>query len=715
MVRSVAVVTAPRYPDGCDPARRGGVRRGMRASGRDRPTGSTGSTTSSAPSPRPCTVRSSCWRAPAPARPGPSRTASRTASPPGSTTRAARSRSPSPRGRPARCASRLRALGVDGVQVRTFHAAALRQLRYFWPRLSGGDFPELLPSKARLVAEAASRCKLPTDTATVRDLASDLEWAKVNFLSGAGRRDARRCVSPHAGRRRGRLRAGADGLRGRQGGPRPARLRGRPARHGGALADRPDIADAVRAAYRWFTVDEYQDVNPLQQRLLGLWLGERDDVCVVGDANQTIYTFTGATPSYLTSFRSTLPRRHRGAARAVLPLHAADRLAGQRRHRAGRDQADPTTPGAALPAHPRPGAHASRCSTTTSRRRRRSRAGRPAAPRRRRAGARHRRAVPHQRPVGRSSRRRSPRRACRSCCAAPSGSSTAPRCARRSPGCAGPREASPAAAPRRRGARRAQHGRLDARRHRARRAPCASGGSRSRPWPPSPTSWPSRWATRCPAFVGELDARAELAARAGRRRRHARVHPCRQGPRVAGRVRGRLQRRPAAAAVRRHSRAGRGGASAGVRGDHPCGRSPAPVVGARPPAGRRGRRARSARSSPRRSPGSRTSATRSPVASCSAGPARPAASGRARARAGAASAARGLVTPQERTLGRCQTCPSDLNDDLLDALRAWRLQTARGRRRCPRTSCSPTSRSSPSPSRRPPTTTRWPTSRASAR
>ena len=81
--------------------------------------------------------------------------------------------------------SRLRVLGVDGVQVRTFHAAALRQLRYFWPRLSGGDFPDILPSKARLVAEAASRCKLPTDTATVRDLSADLEWSKVNFLTGA--------------------------------------------------------------------------------------------------------------------------------------------------------------------------------------------------------------------------------------------------------------------------------------------------------------------------------------------------------------------------------------------------------------------------------------------------------------------------------------------------------------------------------------------------
>ncbi len=203
--------------------------------------------------------------------------------------------------------SRLRTLGVEGVQVRTFHAAALRQLRFFWPRLSGGDFPELLPSKARLVAESASRCKLPTDTATVRDLASDLEWAKVNFLTGAA-------VGERAAAANRSLAVDAAAFAQLQVAYEDAK-----AARGlldfedvllvtaGALADRPDIADAVRAAYRWFTVDEYQDVNPLQHRLLGLWLGERDDVCVVGDANQTIYTFTGATPAYLTSFRTTYP------------------------------------------------------------------------------------------------------------------------------------------------------------------------------------------------------------------------------------------------------------------------------------------------------------------------------------------------------------------------------------------------------------------------
>ncbi len=203
--------------------------------------------------------------------------------------------------------SRLRVLGVDGVQVRTFHAAALRQLRYFWPRLSGGDFPDILPSKARLVAEAASRCKLPTDTATVRDLSADLEWAKVNFLTGAA-------IGERAAAVARTLALDATGVAQVQAAYEDAKT----ARGlldfedvllvtAGVLADRPDIADEIRQAYRWFTVDEFQDVNPLQHRLLGLWLGERDDVCVVGDANQTIYTFTGATPTYLTSFRTAYP------------------------------------------------------------------------------------------------------------------------------------------------------------------------------------------------------------------------------------------------------------------------------------------------------------------------------------------------------------------------------------------------------------------------
>ncbi len=202
---------------------------------------------------------------------------------------------------------RLRDLGVEGAQVRTFHSAALRQLRYFWPRLSGGEFPELLPSKARLVAEAASRCSVPTDMATVRDLSGDVEWAKVNFLSGEeiGKRAAevRRtlAVPPPA------MAAVLDAYEQAKSARGLLDFEDVLLNTAAALDRRPDIADEIRSAYRWFTVDEFQDVNPLQRYLLRMWLGDRDDVCVVGDANQTIYTFTGATPSYLTNFRRDFP------------------------------------------------------------------------------------------------------------------------------------------------------------------------------------------------------------------------------------------------------------------------------------------------------------------------------------------------------------------------------------------------------------------------
>ncbi|MHB1165356.1 MAG: ATP-dependent DNA helicase UvrD2 [Candidatus Nanopelagicales bacterium] len=203
--------------------------------------------------------------------------------------------------------SRLRTLGVDGVQVRTFHAAALRQLRFFWPRLSGGAFPELLPSKARLVAEAARKSGAPTDTATIRDLSADLEWAKVSFLSGDA--IAAAATATHRslaidGALLARVQSAYEDAKADRG---LLDFEDVLLVTAGALETRPDIADEVQAAYRWFTVDEFQDVNALQHRLLGLWLGERDDLCVVGDANQTIYTFTGATSQYLAGFSRRYP------------------------------------------------------------------------------------------------------------------------------------------------------------------------------------------------------------------------------------------------------------------------------------------------------------------------------------------------------------------------------------------------------------------------
>jgi len=203
--------------------------------------------------------------------------------------------------------SRLRDLGVPGVQARTFHAAALRQLHYFWPQAIGGAAPEVLPHKASVVAEAGSRLRLQLDRVAVRDLAAEVEWAKVSMLTP----ETYAVAAGRAGRAPADLDATA-----------MARLLQTyeevKAERGvidfedvllltvGILAEREDIARVVRSQYRHFVVDEYQDVNALQQRLLDLWVGRRDDICVVGDAAQTIYSFTGATPKYLLGF----PRRY---------------------------------------------------------------------------------------------------------------------------------------------------------------------------------------------------------------------------------------------------------------------------------------------------------------------------------------------------------------------------------------------------------------------
>ena len=204
---------------------------------------------------------------------------------------------------------RLRTLGVSGVQTRTFHAAALRQLQYFWPRAVGGELPRIAPHKAGLVAEAAGRLRLPVDRTAVRDLAAEIEWTKVTQVHrddypaavlGAGRTPPAGLDSASVARLLGSY-------------EEVKRARGVIDFEDvlvyavGLLAERRDVAEQIRGQYSSFVVDEYQDVSPLQQQLLDLWLGERDDLCVVGDASQTIYSFTGATPSYLLGFRARFP------------------------------------------------------------------------------------------------------------------------------------------------------------------------------------------------------------------------------------------------------------------------------------------------------------------------------------------------------------------------------------------------------------------------
>lgn len=203
---------------------------------------------------------------------------------------------------------RIRSLGVMGTQARTFHAAALRQLTYFWPRVVGGPVPGVVESKIGLLADAAretggSGLARPE----LRDLASEIEWAKVTQVRPDGYVEAARQA-------------------GRQPPIEPMSLAQMFAAYeevrrdrnlldfesileltAALLAENDGVASEVRDRYRYFVVDEYQDVNPLQKLLLDCWLGEREEICVVGDPAQTIYSFAGASPSYLLDFSREHP------------------------------------------------------------------------------------------------------------------------------------------------------------------------------------------------------------------------------------------------------------------------------------------------------------------------------------------------------------------------------------------------------------------------
>ncbi|MGE9809084.1 MULTISPECIES: ATP-dependent DNA helicase UvrD2 [unclassified Janibacter] len=206
--------------------------------------------------------------------------------------------------------TRLRELGVGGVQARTFHAAALRQLHYFWPKAIGGAAPEVMSHKAPAVAEAASRLRLRFDRSELRDLAAEVEWAKVSMLTpesyAEGARRAKREAPGMDHTAMARLLSAYEEVKERRG---VIDFEDVLLLTVGILAERDDIAREVRGQYRHFVVDEYQDVNALQQRLLDLWVGGRDDICVVGDPAQTIYSFTGASPQHLLEFT----RQHKGA------------------------------------------------------------------------------------------------------------------------------------------------------------------------------------------------------------------------------------------------------------------------------------------------------------------------------------------------------------------------------------------------------------------
>lgn len=197
---------------------------------------------------------------------------------------------------------RLRSLGAVGVVARTFHAAALSQLRYFWPQAIGGALPTILNNKSQYIIESARRLGLATDRAVVRDLASELEWAKVSMLTPdtlMPRLQDRALPADITPIDMVRLYRTYEELKDER---NVIDFEDILLLTVAIIEENPEIAAQIHQQYRHFVVDEYQDVSPLQQRLLRAWLGQRNDICVVGDASQTIYSFAGATSRHLLDF-----------------------------------------------------------------------------------------------------------------------------------------------------------------------------------------------------------------------------------------------------------------------------------------------------------------------------------------------------------------------------------------------------------------------------
>jgi DNA helicase-2/ATP-dependent DNA helicase PcrA len=203
--------------------------------------------------------------------------------------------------------TRLQALGIAGAQARTFHSAALRQLRYFWPRVVGDAPWELVEGKLRLVGQAAHRVGAPTEVEILRDLAAEIEWSKSSLIAPDDYPavvQRRRREPPVPAPQVVEVYQSYEKLKNKA---RLLDFEDLLLHTAAVLEDHGQVGDEFRDRYRCFVVDEYQDVTPLQQRVLDGWLGQRDDLTVVGDANQTIYSFAGASPRPLLEFTRRFP------------------------------------------------------------------------------------------------------------------------------------------------------------------------------------------------------------------------------------------------------------------------------------------------------------------------------------------------------------------------------------------------------------------------
>ena len=202
---------------------------------------------------------------------------------------------------------RLESMGVQAVQSRTFHSAALRQARYFWPEAYGCDLPKVEERKGLLVAQACRKLGLKPSEMIVNEISAEISWTKqTNVLPeeyvSLATRDKRRvhlslddvadAIVAYEEVKQAACVIDLDDL-----------LLCTVA----LLSTNPEVARKVRSTYRYFVFDEYQDLSPVQARLAELWVAGRNDVCVVGDPAQTIHSFAGARSVYLENFAASYP------------------------------------------------------------------------------------------------------------------------------------------------------------------------------------------------------------------------------------------------------------------------------------------------------------------------------------------------------------------------------------------------------------------------
>jgi DNA helicase-2/ATP-dependent DNA helicase PcrA len=208
--------------------------------------------------------------------------------------------------------TRLRSLGVPTVAARTVHSAALKQLIYFWPTVFGGRTPDLMNSKTPFLTEAVNRADLTgeirvTSRETMRDIATEIEWAKVSQVAPIDYLDqvnARQMKPRVKAEHIAAIYVAYESLKKQE---LAIDFEDVLLLTSAMLEQERVVRERVQDQYRYFTVDEYQDISPIQQRLINAWLGSRKDICVVGDPAQTIYSFAGATPVFLNTFTQRFP------------------------------------------------------------------------------------------------------------------------------------------------------------------------------------------------------------------------------------------------------------------------------------------------------------------------------------------------------------------------------------------------------------------------